>query len=311
MRPFLAFVLIAASVGAAGCLPRPPGTPAGWPRRADLIVDGSSGAERTFAALIDDLAQADVVFVGEDHDNRHHHRWQHRIADALIGLKPDLALGIEMLPWSRQEAVDRFTRGEIDLDVLAAATEWKTTWGFPIRLYAPLFELARDRKGRIFALNAPEPMVRRLSQAGLDGLAAEERSTYPEMDLENAAHREFVREAFRHHHALPEETFRRFYAVQVLWDETMAERTVLAMRTRPGEPELDPKRPATRPMMVIAGTGHLIRRMGIPSRVERRVPGVRTRVVLPIASTRRRPADLAGAVRNGDADWLLVTPAAD
>lgn len=286
----VAIALLAAA--AAACVPARSRAPSGWPR-AEWIVDARTGEKATFAALVDDLATADVVFVGEDHDNPHHHEMQRRILAALLDRRRDLALGMEMLQTTHQAAADRYIAGEIDLDRFAEETNWKRNWGFPIALYRPVLELARERKAPIIALNAPEAHVKRMREVGEEGLTPDDRDEFPELDFSDPKHQEFVRRALERHHSMSEDRVRRAYAVQVLWDETMAEATVAAVKNG-GTP---------RPVMVIAGTGHVISRLGIPSRVERRMPGVKTRVVLALPRQ-----SVKTAVERREGDWLWVAP---
>jgi uncharacterized iron-regulated protein len=53
----------------------------------------------------------------------------------------------------------------------------------------------------------------------------------------------------------------RFFFVQVLWDETMAEAIANFIQSHPDYQ-----------VVVLAGSGHIIYGYGIPSRVERRLP---------------------------------------
>ena len=275
------------------------GAPAGWPASAEWIVDGRTGERAGFEAMIDDLAKADVVFVGEDHGNPHHHEAQRRIAVALLERNPRLTIGMEMLQTDSQAAADRWVEGAIDLETFLREIDWRRTWGFPIELYRPLLELAREKRVPIVAHNATEATVQRLREAGIEGLTPEERTALPEMDLRNEAHQEWVRQAFRAHHDMPEAQFQRFYAIQVLWDETMAESIARVQRE------------TGRPMIVFAGTGHLIRRLGIPSRLERRNEDLKTRVVLAVPAVENTPHEIRSSVEAGDADWLWITPDAD
>lgn len=283
---------LAVMLAASGCAHRAArGAPTGWPA-ADWIVDGRTGERVPFERMLEDLAAADVVFVGEDHHNPHHHEAQRRIAEALFARKPDLAIGLEMLQLEAQPIADRWVAGELELDVFVAETAWERTWGFPIALYRPILELAKTKHVPIVALNANERTVKRLRETGIEGLTAEERAALPEMDLTNEAHRDWVREAMGAHHAMKVDRFERAYSIQVLWDETMADSVARA----------------TRPMVVLAGTGHLIRRMGIPARVTRRTPAAKTRVVLALPVLENTPKEIRAAVREHDADWLWITP---
>lgn len=291
---------IALLLCAAGCMQRAArGAPKYWPA-ADWIVDGRTGERSTFEKMMEDLAQANVVFVGEDHHNRHHHEAQRRIAEALAARQPDLAMGMEMLQTTSQAAADRWVAGDIDLGAFVAETEWKRTWGYDVELYRPLLELARERRLPLIALNAPENVVKRIREVGVDGLDAAERAAIPEMDLTNDAHRDWVKLAMGAHHALDPARFERAYSIQVLWDETMAETTARTLRG-----------PPPRPMVVFAGTGHVIRRMGIPARVERRMPQAKTRVVLALPVLQDTPREIRASVEQRDADWLWITPDED
>lgn len=287
---------------AAGCAARTKGAPEGWPAQTDWIVDGRTGAPATFAEMMADLQGADVVFIGEDHSNPHHHEAQRRIAEVLVATHRDLAFGFEMLQTVAQPAADRWVAGTIDVDGFVQETDWRRTWGFPIELYLPLFELAKKHGRPVLALNTPEELVKRVREVGVEGLSPEEKKALPELDLDDAAHQEWVRAAFAAHHSLPEDRFRRFYAIQVLWDETMAEEIARAIR-----PKQEPGG-APRHVVVFAGTGHLIRRLGIPSRLERRVPGAKTRVVLALPALENTPREIRRSVETKDADWMWITP---
>src|SRR5688572_6943285 len=129
MRLRLRAAFLAAAVALTACAHRPAGAPGGWPRKADWIVDGRTGQPATFDALIDDLASSDVVFLGEDHDNPHHHRMQRRIAEALLARRPDMAVGMEMLQANHQSAADRWVAGETTLEQFVVESDWKRTWG--------------------------------------------------------------------------------------------------------------------------------------------------------------------------------------
>lgn len=282
----------------SACAHRPPAAPVGWPAQTDWIVDGRTGEVSTYDAMVADLADADVVFVGEDHDNPHHHEIQRRILSSLADRRAGLGLGMEMLQKHSQPQADQFTAGSLDVDGLAKAVEWRRTWGFSFAWYRPVFEVARAHKLPLFALNADDEEVHRVSKVGLSGLSPEEKASLPELDLKDPHYREFVKTSFSSHHAMPADAFERFFAAQVLWDETMASRTVEAMKQ--GD--------KPRPMFVMAGTGHLVQRMGIPSRVERRVPGVKTRVVLPLAATKKSRPNFKKSAAEKDCDWVWVTP---
>ena len=59
-------------------------------------------------ALLDDMAQRDVVLLGEVHDEMDHHRWQLQTLAALHARRPDMVIGFEMFPRRVQPVLDRW-----------------------------------------------------------------------------------------------------------------------------------------------------------------------------------------------------------
>ena len=84
--PVLLAVLLA-----AGCTTTPPAPPDPLIGR---IVEGATGAELDRDALFARMATADVVYLGEVHDNPHHQARQRDVVAALLaaGLEPTLAI---------------------------------------------------------------------------------------------------------------------------------------------------------------------------------------------------------------------------
>lgn len=231
------------------------------------MIDLRSGREVGFDAMIDDLAGARAVYVGEQHDRPHDHRVQRDVFAALVARDRAWALGLEMVQRPFQPTLERWTAGEIDEAALRQGVEWEERWGFDFAPYRPLFELARDRGLRVVALNAPRELTREVARGGLDGLSDSQRAALPELDLEVAAHRALVAEALEGHDGMTEERLQRFYEAQVVWDETMAEAVASEVA-------------AGRRIVVLAGGMHVVRGLGIPSRAARR-GAAPFRIVLP------------------------------
>jgi membrane-associated protease RseP (regulator of RpoE activity) len=112
-----------------------------------------------------------------------------------------------------------------------------------------------------------------------------------EIDRSNEAYVARIRSVFDHHPPREGREFENFLQVQLLWDETMAERTADWLRANPEGH-----------MVVLAGIGHLIYGQGIPDRVQRRLP-VSSAVILNM--------NQAGELDPGLGDYLVVTPQND
>jgi len=106
------------------------------------------------AELLAAIDGADIVFGGDFHASSQAQRTHLRILRSLQGDRP-VALALECFPRSAQKWLDRFIDGELDLDELKSRSRWSRAWGFPWEHYRPLFELARERKFQLLALNEP------------------------------------------------------------------------------------------------------------------------------------------------------------
>lgn len=254
--------------------------------------------------ILEALMAADIVYLGETHDSAADHAAQLEIVTALYEAGPQLAIGLEMFQRPFQGAIDAYLAGEIDEDELRARSEYDERWGFPWEYYAPLLRFARERGLPVLAMNAPAEATRKVSRQGLASLGPAERRYIPplaEIDTTgNPAHREWVRATFAQHDFTPsEEVFERFYAAQVLWDETMAASIAEFARERPNYR-----------IVAIAGRGHTIYGYGIPSRVARRLQGAAAPVQQSVLFSEEPSAALDAATQAEPpiADHIWIHP---
>jgi uncharacterized iron-regulated protein len=247
--------------------PEPGGTLRGLTAAGELSEDELFGA----------LAQAPAVCFGETHDNAAHHRAQALVAGELVARARDarapFALGFEMFQTPFQALLTSFALGSIDEPELLQASEYATRWGYDFAFYRPLLELAREYRLPALALNAPAELTRKIADQGLDGLSAEERAGLPELDLNDPEHRAYVTAQLGTFHS-EEASLDNPYAVQVVWDETMAE-TASEWLSSSGD---------TARLMIIAGLGHC-HRSAVPARITRRTGGA-VLAVAPVLASR-------------------------
>jgi uncharacterized iron-regulated protein len=95
-------------------------------------------------AIIPQLAQKQVVFVGEIHDRFGHHLAQLEIIKRLYRAYSDLAIGVEYFQRSSQPYLDAYIAGELDEKSFLKKTEYFERWSFDYRLYRPIFRYARE-----------------------------------------------------------------------------------------------------------------------------------------------------------------------
>lgn len=265
------------------------------PTSADLprgsIVRTSRDSD--FEQMIEELAKADVVYLGEKHDEADHHLGQLRIIEHLHARGRLHAIGMEMFQRRFQPVLDEFTEGEIGEEELVRRTEYERRWGYDFDLYRPILRFAQKWRLPVVALNVDDEIRAKVSEGGLDALTQEERAALPALDLGNAEHRAFVRRSFETQHG-DAKNFERFYLVMCLWEDVMADSVVRWFRTAPENGQI----------VVLAGSGHISNRYGLPDRVEARI-GKTNRTVVPVSVGKGSPE--RGMYGQGYADYLWLT----
>jgi uncharacterized iron-regulated protein len=215
--------------------------------------------------LLQELAQADVVYLGEIHDRPEDHQAQLEIIQALHQLRPNLAIAMEMFQRPYQSILDRYLAGDLTETEFLERSQYAKRWGFPWKFYAPIVQFAKTNRLPVIALNAPTEVTRKVARKGLDSLTWAERRFIPPLSaisLEPETYRQRIRTIYDEIHQGKSNSlgFERFFQAQVLWDETMAERIA----------QIRQQQPATL-VVVLVGQGHLLYGEGIPNRVARRL----------------------------------------
>ncbi len=235
------------------------------------IRDGRAGRTLELSALLDRLAEADVVFVGETHLDDTTHRVEAAVLDGLIERKPGrVVLSLEMFERDVQPVLDGYLAGNIDETAfLAAARPWRNYRSD----YRPLIESARRHGVPVVAANVPAALRRRVSAGGraaLESLAPEERRLLPaEILPAGTPYWERVDRATRGHmnfSSQPED--QRLYSGQNLWDNGMAEACAAALAAHPGSTVLH-----------VVGGFHVMYGDGTAAQLRRRAPDARIAVV--------------------------------
>ena len=203
-------------------------------------------AEQLAPADLAELPPADVVIVGEIHDNPVHHANQARVVEAL---RPG-ALVFEMITPERALRVTPELRD--DAQALERALEWEAQGWPDFDLYHPIFLAAPD--AAVFGGGAPREAVR---QAVSDGAAAMFGAAAPLFGLdeglpeEEAAERQ-AEQMSAHCDAIPETMLPGMVEAQRLRDAALA-RAVIAALAEAGPP-----------VVVITGNGHARTDRGVP-----------------------------------------------
>ena len=147
--------------------------------RLDGITDTDSGDIITPQQLADRLADAGLLFVGENHTNLDFHLVQLRIIQELHRAGREVLIGLEMFPYTRQASLDALDRPDAYTEQgFVELAEWYTYWGYRWEYYRDIFLYARDNGIRMFGDQLRLAMWSRLCA----------RKTFKDLTPEEAEH---------------------------------------------------------------------------------------------------------------------------
>jgi uncharacterized iron-regulated protein len=261
----------------------------------------SNGATiATVAEVMAAAREADIVLLGEAHDNADHHLWQLQALSMLHGQHDDMIIGMEMFPRRVQPVLDRWIAGQLSEAQLLKQSDWDRVWRFDAELYLPILRFARLNKLRLVALNVERSLIAETGAGGWEAVAVDRREGISDPAAAPDAYRESLRSSFYMHagqgqgseqsgsaSATPDDSaFEYFLQAQLVWDRAFAQGLAEA---RTANPEAL--------VVGIIGSGHLRYRHGVPYQL--RTMGVqRSLVWMPVgvASQCAEIAEIADAV---------------
>lgn len=231
-----------------------------------LPTGGSTSPLDNFDKIVDQLSKNDVVYIGETHDSVSDHRLQLRLIEAIAKRTPDIAIGMEMFPYTSQPSLDRYVLKDSTMsekEFLKSSGYFKV-WRYNFRFFREIFQFAKKNRIPVLGLNLEREIVSAVYKSGsTDELSKEELLSLPQdRDLDMQGYTERLRSMYSLHKEGSHGSglASGFIQAQALWDETMAENIVIHLRENPG-----------RKIVVLAGSQHTRKDSGIPPRVARRI----------------------------------------
>jgi uncharacterized iron-regulated protein len=230
------------------------------------ILAGPTAAAVDFERMVRDLMAARIVHVGETHDAMAMHEIEFQVIRALYAKDRHLAVGLEMVPVTLQETLNKWTAGILTKEAFLREIRWYVTWNFNFGYYEKIFDFAREHRLPIYALNAPREVISKIRMRGWDALGDEEKAFFPgPPDVSNQDHRTLIRAVFESSD-LPEamkgpgldSVFEGLYRSQSAWDEVMGANAVRAAEAE------------GRRVVVCVGSGHLLYNLGLNRRAYER-----------------------------------------
>jgi uncharacterized iron-regulated protein len=213
------------------------------------ITDTSNGELVDWVALMDRVAGAEIVLLGELHDHAVGHAVQLAITGDVLEKWPTSVVAFEMLERDEQIFVDDYMDDFIDAETFASLTR-STSWagsGSWDAWYQPIIDLVKNSSGSVVAANAPRRYVRVARIEGYEKIdeLPDSRSRFVRYPKEFSSGR--YRQRFWEHayHGDnegeqeeidvtvidPDDPVFAFFRSQQVWDSTMAESIVLQKPT--------------------------------------------------------------------------------
>jgi uncharacterized iron-regulated protein len=228
---------------------------------APAVARAEAGPVSLSESILQPMQGADVVILGEVHDNPHHHLAQ---AAALAALQPK-AVVWEMLTAGQAAALAGQDLG--DADAVRAQLQWDSSGWPDFRLYAPVFAAADG--ARQFGGLVPRSAVGPAMEQGVAAYFGQRSAAFG-LDQPLPAAQQAQREADQlsnHCNAMPAEMLPMLVDFQRLRDATLAAAVLQALDETGG------------PGAVITGNGHARKDRGVPVYLAKARPGLMLQVL--------------------------------
>ena len=231
-----------------------------------------------FEMMAADLARADVVLIGEQHDDPNTHRLELAVLEALARRHVPVTLSLEMFERDVQASVDSYISGASSEDDFLKNSR---PWPRYATDYRPLVEFARSQRWPVVAANVPRRIAAELAKSGkqaVDSLSTADRSLAA-ADLQCPHDTYFDRFAEQmgtgghqsgSSSTAADATTERYYWAQCIKDETMAESIAAAFEKQGGKPGV---------VVHVTGSFHSDYGDGTGERIRRRLAGRRVAIV--------------------------------
>jgi uncharacterized iron-regulated protein len=267
------------------------------------LVDPIAGHTVTLIQVLQSISPGTVVVIGEMHGNKGCHEHQQLFLKHLNEVSPDMniSVGMEHFDYPNQKIVDAYLNGMLsETDMLRAVNWGKLNFDH----YRQQVLFPKYHGGQTYALNLPRTISHRISQVGLANLSPDEAAFLPaRLQLGNRRYWERFVASMGGHGSLPPAQLQRYFEAQSAWDDTMAAKTVEALKNKKDQV-----------IVILTGNFHAEYFGGLPDRLRAR--GVKKLLVIPqlIASeytaselmAHLRPDPIHGPL--GDLIWVVGEP---
>lgn len=219
-----------------------------WSVKAQQFIDPES--------LQQEILAADILLLGETHDNAIHHQLQAEMITHLLRHHLQPAIAFEMLNRNQQNTIDQFqaqaqASNSGNTDAFAKAIDWEQS-GWPAwPYYRPVFKTALDAGLPVIGANLNHKLIRKVIKQGPEVLQPHYQELLADYQYDDHTRHELEAEIFAAHcEMLPQKHLAPMLTAQQLRDISMSQ-VLLNKQTTDG-------------IVLIAGSGHIRNDYGVP-----------------------------------------------
>ncbi len=277
----------------------------------DKIIHAAEEQPIDRELLLQKMIEADVVYLGEKHDNRYHHRMQSALIKRMISKGKKPVIGFEFFYQHQTSDLLQYVFGskspfqkkepspQEQEKKLRKQLGWQDRTNEEWEFYFNFIRFAKSHQLTVFGADLPDSLVKRMSRSGMDALTPVETRLLQPTGFEDPIYQKLMDSKFTASHCgwNPPELSEKLYAVWVARNDAMAQ-AIHAM--------LNEERQG--PVVFIVGGGHVEHNMGIYERVAHLNPGVK-QINLGFTEIFIDPAPLARYMERPTIDGRTFLPA--
>ena len=268
----------------------------------DKIIHTATRDPIPFNTLIAKIADFDVIYLSEKHDNPMHHAIQNRIIQRLVKQEKSPILGFEFFSMAdtplllnfsdsgkaphspkMETAIEGQIRRQLNWD-----SQSDTMWAH----YYDLLKLARDNHLLISGLDLSSSQKRRIIRKGLEGLTPIEKKLIFSSQFSNKPYEAYMKSLFESVHCgmVHAKMTSRLYDTWMARNDKMALSISQLYESQSYETKLY-RKGVGGPIVVIIGGGHTEYGLGVMDRVRAINPDI-SQVNIGLTEITRDPSDL-------------------
>jgi uncharacterized iron-regulated protein len=257
------------------------------------IYNTATQKPATLDDIINDMAKADVLFYGEEHNDSVGHTLELALFTKITEKYPNQAtLSLEMFETDTQPVLNEYLSGLIrEKNLLSDARAWPN-----YKDYRPMVELAKQKHLPVIAANAPGRYTNRVTRLGLKSLEqldAYAKGWLPPLPIDTATgayYNKFV-QIMGGHAGMGG---MQIYQSQNLWDATMAWSIAKHLKSKPGSK-----------IMQVNGGFHSEDKLGAVAQLKQYAPTARIINVAAFAVEKFEQVDWNKYSKNND--YIILT----